>query len=146
MCIGRQCLTIRSLGEMSRLYTDNELVQCLHSPASRVVTLRDGSLGSPVPNVLVAMTRNSYSEYGIKPSTVAVSALPSTIGGAGKRQNAWGSRCVCILGVIQKGARQECAHTLCPPDRPHTLCQIGDLRALKGCLPPNLQCLPFCSC
>lgn len=51
-------------------------------PASSVLSLGDGLLGSPVPRVLVAITLNSYSVQGNKSTTVAVSAFPSTSAGA----------------------------------------------------------------
>lgn len=42
----------------------------------------EGSLGGPVPSVLVAVTLNSYSVQGIRLMTVAISAFPSTLTGA----------------------------------------------------------------
>lgn len=61
------------------------LSQDMVLPASRVLSLRDGLLGSPVPSVLVAVTLNSYSVQGNKSTTVAVSVLPSTSAGARRK-------------------------------------------------------------
>lgn len=55
-------------------------------PASRVLSLGDGLLGSPEPRILAAMTLNSYSVQGDKFTTVAVPAFPSTSAGA-RRKN-----------------------------------------------------------
>lgn len=52
------------------------------SRASLVVIRGEGSLGGPVPSVLVAVTLNSYSVQGIRLITVAISAFPSTLTGA----------------------------------------------------------------
>lgn len=59
-------------------------MQRRHIPASSVVVLLEGSLGSPVPRAFVAMTRNSYSVQGSKSTTVTISAFPSTLRGAEK--------------------------------------------------------------
>lgn len=56
-------------------------------PDSRVFSLLDGLLGSPVPRVLVAVTLNSYSVQGNKSTTLADSAFPSTSAGAAKKNN-----------------------------------------------------------
>lgn len=58
------------------------LCENIFLPASIVFCLDEGLLGSPVPRVLVAMTLNSYSVQGNKPTTVAVSVFPSTSAGA----------------------------------------------------------------
>lgn len=62
-----------------------ELSQDIILRASRVLSLGDGLLGSPVPRVLVAITLNSYSVQGSKSTTVAFSLSPSTSAGAAKK-------------------------------------------------------------
>lgn len=58
------------------------LQRFLHIPAPSVLILFEGMLGSPVPKVLVATTRNSYSIHGIKSTAFAASMFPSMIGGS----------------------------------------------------------------
>lgn len=48
-----------------------------------VLACLDGLLGSPVPMVLLARTRNSYSTQGLRSITVAVSRWPPTTSGTG---------------------------------------------------------------
>lgn len=64
-----------------------------------VLACLDGLLGSPVPMVLLARTRNSYSTQGLRSITVAVSWWPPTTSGTGITHNATFSikkLCVCV--------------------------------------------------
>lgn len=53
-----------------------------------VLACLDGLLGSPVPMVLLARTRNSYSTQGLRSITVAVSWWPPTTSGTGMKHSA----------------------------------------------------------
>lgn len=50
-------------------------------PDALVLNNSDGLLGSPIPMLLPATTRNSYSTQGLKPTTVALYVLPLRISG-----------------------------------------------------------------
>lgn len=72
-------------------------MQYIHVPF--VLACLDGLLGSPVPMVLLARTRNSYSTHGFRSITVAVSWWPPTISGTGKKKTKcanWVSRKLCV--------------------------------------------------
>ncbi len=67
-----------------------------------VLACLDGLLGSPVPMVLLARTRNSYSTQGLRSITVAVSRWPPTTSGTGIKQTVPPSVsrnfvCVCVF-------------------------------------------------
>lgn len=81
-----------------------------------VLACLDGLLGSPVPMVLLARTRNSYSTQGLRSITVAVSWWPPTTSGTGIKHTvppsvsrnfmyvcvcvcAFFSMCVCQLNI-----------------------------------------------
>lgn len=53
-----------------------------------VLACLDGLLGSPVPMVLLAKTRNSYSTQGLSSVTVALSWWPATTSGTDMKHNA----------------------------------------------------------
>lgn len=57
-----------------------------HSQVPLVLACLDGLLGSPVPMVLLARTRNSYSTQGLRSITVAVSCRPPMASGTGKKK------------------------------------------------------------
>lgn len=50
-------------------------------PDALVLNSSDGLLGSPIPMLFPATTRNSYSTQGLKPTTVALYVLPLRISG-----------------------------------------------------------------
>lgn len=52
-----------------------------------VLACFDGLLGSPVPMVLLAKTRNSYSTQGLSSVTVALSWWPATTSGTDMKHN-----------------------------------------------------------
>lgn len=80
-------------------------IQYIHVPF--VLACLDGLLGSPVPMELLARTRNSYSTQGLRSITVAVSRVPRTTSGTGRKHTVPSSvsthECVwlCVLGVSQ---------------------------------------------
>ena len=68
-----------SLGTSSSL-EDIEIL-----PDAFVLNNSDGLLGSPIPMLFPATTRNSYSTQGFKPTTVALNVLPLRISGTEKK-------------------------------------------------------------
>lgn len=75
-------------------------------PAAFVFSRADGLLGSPIPTLLLATTRNSYSTQGLRSTTVALRVLPlMTSGTKGKinmSMNFWSKKGICKLTVYQK--------------------------------------------
>lgn len=53
-------------------------------PDALVLSNSDGLLGSPIPTLFPATTRNSYSTQGLRPTTVALYVLPLRISGTKK--------------------------------------------------------------
>lgn len=54
---------------------------CWDWPESSVLVFKDAGLGSPMPTVFLASTRNSYSTHALRSTTVAVKVFPSIISG-----------------------------------------------------------------
>lgn len=89
------------------MYTGQFLKQIQYVHVPFVLACLDGLLGSPVPMELLARTRNSYSTQGLRSITVAVSRVPRTTSGTGRKHTVPSSvsthECVwlCVLGVSQ---------------------------------------------
>lgn len=67
-----------------------------------VLACLDGLLGSPVPMVLLAKTRNSYSTQGLNSVTVALSWWPATTSGTDMKHNAtFSAQKVKYVSIIQ---------------------------------------------
>lgn len=72
-------------------------------PAALVFSRADGLLGSPIPTLLLATTRNSYSTQGLKSTTVALWVLPLTTSGTkGKINMSWQFIFGVINGICKK--------------------------------------------
>lgn len=86
----RICISSFYLG----LQNDNEIRHNIniYILAPTVLIFCDGILGSPVPKVLVAIIRNSYSIHGINSITWADSIFPSVSAGSKQKQNYFSKR------------------------------------------------------
>lgn len=60
------------------------------SPESSVRVLSEAGLGSPIPTLFRATTRNSYSTQAFRFTTVAVRVFPSITSGTGDRRGTTG--------------------------------------------------------
>lgn len=58
-----------------------------HAPASSVLVLTDTGLGSPIPTLFLANTRNSYSTQALRSTTVAVRVFPSITSGTTQKKH-----------------------------------------------------------
>lgn len=92
--------------DLSSLHTINLMYQMLTQSQemvlldSRVFSLGDGLLGSPVPRVLVAITLNSYSVQGNKSTTVTFSEFPSMSAGAREKSTNFILQCQNVRAKV----------------------------------------------
>lgn len=74
-----------SLGTIYHKQSSSSLEDSDTLPDAFVLNNSDGLLGSPIPMLFPATTRNSYSTQGFKPTTVALNVLPLRISGTEKQ-------------------------------------------------------------